>query len=495
MTNQKTPIISLVGRTNVGKSTLFNRLTGRKKALVHDRPGVTRDRREGQAVMYGCPFKVVDTAGLESSDELAQSMWRQTKKALQDSDAVVFIVDVRAGVTPLDKKTAQTLRKVGKPVILVGNKAEGKNFFTQELYALGCGEPVLISAEHGSGMTDLFEALCPYIRNLSEQELNETPKEKRARRKKIEEEVIDVNDETVIEENLDDKIIDIAIVGRPNVGKSTLVNRLLNQDRMLTGPMAGLTRDAISIDWSYQGRKLRLTDTAGLRRRARVEDALEKLSAADTKRAAFLAQVVVLVLDADAILEKQDLTIARQVIDEGRSLIIAVNKWDSVQNKKEALDFLNDRISTSLTQVKKLKTVTISAKTGEGLDTLMKAVFEVYRIWNTRISTGRLNRWLAKMIEMSPPPLSATKRPIPLKYITQAKTRPPTFALFSSNPEKLPESYLRYLIKGLGQDLALQGVQIRIIMKKAKNPYEHKAKKYSKLFFYLCLAVVFIKKV
>lgn len=463
-------VISLVGRTNVGKSTLFNRLTGRKKALVHDRPGVTRDRREGDAVLFGCPFVAVDTAGLENGGELADSMWRQTQKALQTSAAVVFMVDVRAGVTPLDKKTAQTLRKIGKPVILVANKAEGRDLMLQDLYSLGFGEPVLISAEHGLGMSDLFEALAPYIKNGEEREVF-GEKKKRVRKK---EEEIDLNDETVEEEDLDNRVIDLAVVGRPNVGKSTLVNRLLGEDRMLTGPMAGLTRDAISINWTYKGRALRLTDTAGLRRHSKVEDDLEKLSAADTKRAAFLAQVVVLVLDADAILDKQDLTIARQVLDEGRALIIAVNKWDTVKDKKAAMQTLNDRISTSLTQVKGVKTVSVSARTGEGLDRLMQAVFDVYAVWNSRISTGRLNRWLMKMTEQTPPPLSATKRPIPLKYITQAKTRPPTFALFSSNPEKLPESYLRYLIKGLAQDLKIEGVPIRILMRKAKNPYENK---------------------
>lgn len=469
-----TAIISLVGRTNVGKSTLFNRLTGRKKALVHDRPGVTRDRREGDAQLYGFPFIVIDTAGLEPTGELAASMWKQTEKALAASDAIVFIVDVRAGVTPLDKETGITLRKVNKPVILVANKAEGRDQPMQDLYSLGFGEPILISAEHGLGMGDLFEALSPYIRTEQDEE-DLTPKEKKSRRKKKDED-IDLTDETVVEENLDERVIDIAIVGRPNVGKSTLVNRLLGDERMLTGPMAGLTRDSISIDWTYKNRRLRLTDTAGLRRNARVEDDLERLSVADTKRAAFMAQVVVLVLDADAILDKQDLTIARQVIDEGRALIVAVNKWDAVKDKKEALDKLNDRIANSLAQVKKLKTVTISARTGEGLDTLMRAVFDVYAVWNSRISTGRLNRWLAKMTEMTPPPLSATKRPIPLKYITQAKTRPPTFALFSSNPEKLPESYLRYLTKGMATDLKMEGVPIRIMMRKAKNPYENKSR-------------------
>ena len=472
-----TVLISLVGRTNVGKSTLFNRLTGRKKALVHDRPGVTRDRREGQAVLYGCPFTVVDTAGMENGGELADSMWRQTQKALKESAAVLFMVDVRSGVTPLDKKTAQTLRKLGKPVILTANKAEGNNFALQDLYSLGFGEPVLISAEHGLGMSDLFEALSPYIKTAeTEEEQDILPKEKKRRSRKKEDEDISLDDESDETMQRTDRVIDLAIVGRPNVGKSTLVNRLLGEERMLTGPMAGLTRDAISVSKTFKGRQIRLTDTAGLRRRSKVEDDLEKLSAADTKRAAFLAQIVVLVVEENGLLDKQDLTIARQVLDEGRALIIAVNKWDTVKDKKQLMQALDERISSSLTQVKGLKTVPVSARTGEGTDKLMQTVFDVYDVWNSRISTGRLNRWLMKMTEQTPPPLSATKRPIPLKYITQAKTRPPTFALFSSNPEKLPESYLRYLIKGLAQDLKIEGVPIRIIMRKAKNPYENKGR-------------------
>lgn len=452
-----TAIVTIVGRTNVGKSTLFNRLTGKKRALVNDRPGVTRDRREGDASLYTYPFKLIDTAGLEQTGDLQDLMWKQTEKALQQADVVLFLVDIRSGVTPLDKEAGKKLRKTNKTVILVANKAEGFSETPNELYSLGFGEPVLISAEHGLGMGDLFEVLKDYI--VSE---NET---------------IDENIPKKQEEKSIDDLIDISIVGRPNVGKSTLVNRLIGENRLLTGPMAGLTRDAISINWEFQGKKIRLTDTAGLRRHAKVTDDLEKLSVADTKRAILLSHVVVLLLDADGILDKQDLTIARQVIEEGRALIIAINKWDTVQNKKERISLLNERIESSLTQIKDIRTITISARTGEGLDKLMENILDIFKIWNTRISTGKLNRWLAEMVATTPPPLSATKRPIPLKYITQIKTRPPTFALFSSNPEKLPESYLRYLIKGLSSYLKIGSVPIRILMKKANNPYENKKKR------------------
>lgn len=475
-----TGTIALAGRTNVGKSTLFNRLTGRKRALVHDRPGVTRDRREGEATLYSYPFTVIDTAGLEQSGELADAMWRQTEKAFGQSDAILFMVDVRAGVTPLDRETGRKLRRLNKPVILVANKAEAGEQPMQELFALGFGEPVLISAEHGVGMGDLFDALAPYIVPPETEKADGVEDKKLRRRKKKEEDVVpDLSDDSLPEDadSGDDRVIDIAFVGRPNVGKSTLVNRLLGEERMLTGPTAGLTRDAISVAQTYKGRRLRLTDTAGLRKTARVDDDLEKLSVADTKRAAFLAQVVVLVVDAAAILDKQDLTIARQVFEEGRALIIAVNKTDTVDDKRTLTRELNERIGDSLRQVKNIKTVLISARTGEGLDALMKAVFDVYAVWNMRVSTGRLNRWLAAMTETTPPPLSATKRPIPLKYMTQVKTRPPTFALFSSNPEKLPESYLRYLIRGLSGEFGMDGVPVRIVMRKAKNPYENKKRR------------------
>ena len=472
-----TATIALVGRTNVGKSTLFNRLTGKKRALVHDSPGVTRDTREGEAELYTYPFAVFDTAGFEpEGNALTDAMWRQTERALKSADAVVFVVDARAGVTPLDKVMAAALRKLGKPVILAANKAESKVPFLNDFFALGFGEPIPLSAEHGLGMGDLFESLRPYIvPPKSEDDEDEGLPERKKRRRKKDEDV-DLTDESVPADDSDSRVIDLAIVGRPNVGKSTLVNRLLGRERMLTGNMPGLTRDAVSTMWEYKGRTVRLTDTAGLRKQARIDGDLERLSAADSKRAAFLAQVVVLVLDAAAVLDKQDLTIARKVLEEGRALVIAVNKWDAVKDKRGVINELNEKIDESLTQVKGLRTVTISARTGEGTDALMKAVLDVYAVWNTRVSTGKLNRWLNEMTAVTPPPLSATKRPIPLKYMTQIKTRPPTFALFSSNPEKLPESYLRYLIKGLARDFKMQGVPVRIMMRKAKNPYEKKAR-------------------
>ena len=466
-----TATVSLVGRTNVGKSTLFNRLTGRKRALVHDRPGVTRDRREGQGELYSFPFTLIDTAGFEpAGNQLTDAMWRQTKKALSASDVVLFIVDVRVGVTPLDRALVSHLRQIEKPVVVVANKAERETGFEQDLYALGFGDPVLISAEHGTGMGDLFEALAPYIRTREDE--NEPAADTKKRRGKKE---VDLSDDAMPEnKDAPDRLIDLAIVGRPNVGKSTLVNRLLGQERMLTGDMPGLTRDAISSVFRFNGREIRLTDTAGLRKRTNVSDDLEKLSAADTKRAAFLAQVVVLVVEPDGLLDKQDLTIARQVMEEGRALIIAVNKADTVKDKKALSAAVEERISYALTQVKGLRVVTLSARTGEGTDVLMNAVLDVYAVWNKRVSTGRLNRWLSIMTATTPPPLSATKRPIPLKYMTQIKTRPPTFALFSSNPERLPESYLRYLVKGLAKDFGLRGVPVRIMMRKAKNPFERK---------------------
>lgn len=459
--------IAIVGRPNVGKSTLFNRLIGRKLAIVHDQPGVTRDRKEAKGKLQNMALEVIDTAGYEYSkeDSLEKRMWEQTRRAIGEADVCLFLFDARDGIQPYDEHFADLVRQSGKPVILLANKCEGRlqEDSIHEAYRLGLGEPIPFSAEHGLGLLDLYEALKPFdkkeektepefidFEGLSEEEIN-----------------------AVLDEKAKAKPIQLAIVGRPNVGKSTLVNALLNDERMLTGPEAGVTRDAITCEWEWKGRKINLVDTAGLRRQSRVEDSLEKMSAASTKHAAYMAQVVVLVLDADAVLDKQDLTIAREVIDEGRALVIAVNKWD-IANRREALQKLNDKLQTSLTQAEGVPTVTISALKKEGLDKLMSAVFKVYDRWNVRIPTAPLNKWFEDIKDNCPPPLGKNKRRIKLRYITQAKTRPPSFYMFSSNPEGLPDSYLRYLTNSLRETFNLSGIPIRLNVRKTGNPYADK---------------------
>ena len=452
--------VAIIGRPNVGKSTLFNRLAGKKLAIVHDKPGVTRDRREARAKLNDLELKIIDTAGYEyaKNDSLEKRMWEQTQKAVTDADVTLFMFDARDGIQPYDEHLAAIIRQNNKPVILLANKCEGKQQEDSiyEAHKLGLGEPIPFSAEHGLGLLDLHEALSEIKNHITE--------------KDIEEEIEKTNSKQNIK---------LAIVGRPNVGKSTLVNALLQDERMLTGPEAGVTRDAIASEWNYKGRKITLVDTAGLRRHSRISDSLEKMSAANTKQAAFLAQVVVLVLDADAILDKQDLTIARQVLDEGRALVIAVNKWD-IANRQEALNRLNDRLKTSLAQAEGIPTVTISALKKENLDKLMNAVFKIYDRWNIRIPTAPLNQWFADMIDRYPPPLGKNKRRIKLRYITQAKTRPPAFYIFSSNPEGLPDAYLGYLTKQLRENFDMKGIPIRITVRKTGNPYAEKAAKKTK---------------
>ncbi len=461
--------VAIIGRPNVGKSTLFNRLAGRKVAIVHDKPGVTRDRRETPTKLRDMNLTIIDTAGYEYSkeDNIEKRMWEQTKRAITDADICLFLFDARDGLQPYDEHFAQLLRQMHRPVILLANKCEGKlqEDSIGEAYKLGFGQPIPFSAEHGLGMQDLYEALHEHYVKLN-------PKDK-ADEKENKNPATDNGTEEISEEAWKKRTIQLAIVGRPNVGKSTLVNALLQDERMLTGPEAGVTRDAITTAWEYQGRKINLVDTAGLRKQSRISDSLEKMSAASTKRAAFLAQVVVLVLDADAVLDKQDLTIARQVLDEGRALVIAVNKWD-VANRKEALDQLNYKLRTSLTQAEGVPTVTISALKGEGLDKLMRAVFKVYDRWNIRIPTSPLNKWFADVTDNNPPPLGKNNRRIKLRYITQAKTRPPAFFIFSSNPEGLPDSYLRYLINNLRETFDMGGIPIRITVRKGNNPYQDK---------------------
>ena len=465
--------VAIVGRPNVGKSTLFNRLVGKRLALVDDTPGVTRDWREGEARIASMRFRVIDTAGLEDAaeDTLAGRMRRQSEQALAAADVALFLIDARAGITPMDEYFADLLRKQSTPVILVANKCEGRigEEGLMEAFSLGLGDPVPVSAEHGEGMGDLFEALLPYA------EAAEAREAEASRRRATEVEPAPEG-EAAEEEEEDRGPLQLAIVGRPNVGKSTLVNRLLGEERLLTGPEAGITRDSIAVEWQYKGRPVKLVDTAGLRRRARISEKIEKLSGSDTMRAVRFAQVVVLLLDAEQMLEKQDLTIARQVVDEGRALVIAANKWDLVRDRKEALTTLHEKLEESLPQVRGVPVVTISALEGRNLDRLLSAVFDIYDIWRRRVPTSRLNDWLLAMTEAHPPPMAAGRR-IRLRYATQIKTRPPIFAIWCSRPKELPESYTRYLVNGLREDFDLDGVPLRVHLRKGENPYERRAKK------------------
>lgn len=449
--------VAIVGRPNVGKSTLFNRFVGKKLALVHDLPGVTRDRKEAHVKYKDIDLTVIDTAGYEEATEgkMEERMWQQTKRAIEESDVVLFLFDARAGMQAYDEHFADLVRKSKKPVILIANKCEGKaqELGIYEAYKLGLGDPLIFSAEHSIGFDELYSELKAFDTKLHLNTENESAEEPQS------------------EDELKKRPIQIAIVGRPNVGKSTLVNALLGDERMLTGPEAGLTRDAITSELKWKGWKLNLVDTAGLRKQAKVKGAIEKMSVESTFYAANMAQVVILVLDADGVLDKQDLTIARKVLDEGRALVIALNKWD-IADKKEALDKLNDRLQTSLTQADGVPTVTISALKKNGLDKLLSAVIKVYERWNVRIPTSPLNQWFKDVQEMNPAPLGKNKRRIKLKYITQAKTRPPSFFIFSSNPEGLPDSYLRYLTNQLRDTFNLRGIPLRITVRKSDNPYK-----------------------
>ena len=458
--------LAIIGRPNVGKSTLFNRLVGKKLALVDDRPGVTRDRREGAAKLADLSFTVIDTAGLEEGAEatLEGRMRQQTEAAIDQADAILFMIDARAGVTPDDKYFADLVRRAGKPVVLAANKAEGRageaGFF--EAYTLGLGDPVPLSAEHGEGMIDLFDAL-----RLALPEATEAP---------IEE------DEAAAPRRFDDedgsdlditKPLRITVVGRPNAGKSTLINRLLGEERLLVGPEAGITRDSIGIDFEWRDRKMKLFDTAGLRRRARVTDKLEKLAGADALRAVRFSEVVVLLVDSTIPFEKQDLTIADIAASEGRAVVIGLGKWDLIEDRGKTLIRLREEAERLLAQMRGCPVVPVSGATGEGLDELMRAVIAVHETWNKRISTARLNRWLTNTIEENPPPAVSGRR-IKIRYMTQPKSRPPHFVLFGNQLDELPTSYERFLINGLRKTFDFPGVPIRISRKTADNPYEGK---------------------
>ena len=444
----KLPTVAIVGRPNVGKSTLFNRLVGKKLALVDDRPGVTRDRREGEASLLGLEFRVIDTAGYEDEDPetLPGRMRAQTTAAVREADAALFLIDSRAGVTPLDEEIGRWLRSEKTPVILAANKAEGRagESGLLEAYALGLGEPIAISAEHGEGVVDLFDHLRPYV----EREEDEPEEEAEA-----------------------DPTLKLAIVGRPNAGKSTLINRILQQERLITGPEAGITRDSIAIDWEWNGRPVRLIDTAGMRKKAKVEDKLEKLSVADARRAVDFAEVVVLLLDGTRGLEAQDLRIADNVLQEGRALIVAINKWDVAENPSGLFNGIKAALDEGLSQARGVPLITVSGMTGKGIDQLLNAAFEVREIWSKRVSTGQLNRWFEDAIERNPPPAPGGKR-IKLRYITQVNTRPPSFVLFGTRTDELPDSYLRYLVNGIRKELGFGAVPVRLQVRSSRNPFD-----------------------
>ena len=468
--------VAIVGRPNVGKSTLFNRLVGKKLALVDDLPGVTRDRRPGDARLVDLRFRIIDTAGLEEAheDSLEGRMRAQTEAAIDEADLSLFLVDAKFGLTPLDSTLAEMLRRRGKPVVLVANKSEarGSDAGFYDAYTLGLGEPCPISAEHGQGMIDLRDAIVAAIgedKAFADEDVAETDVDIRP----TEEELDDENYEPVYDET---KPLRIAVVGRPNAGKSTLINRFLGEDRLLTGPEAGITRDSISVEWKWKERTIKMFDTAGMRKRARVVEKLEKLSVADALRAVRFAETVIIVFDATIPFEKQDLHIVDFVVREGRACVLAFNKWDLIEDRQKVLADLREKTDRLLPQVRGIRAVTVSGETGEGLDRLMQAVIEADKIWNKRISTAKLNRWLEFQTQGHPPPAVSGRR-IKLKYMTQIKSRPPGFIISSSRPEALPESYTRYLMNGLRDDFGLTGVPLRISYRGTVNPFEGRANK------------------
>ncbi|MCM2403595.1 ribosome biogenesis GTPase Der [Rhizobium sp. S153] len=469
--------VAIVGRPNVGKSTLFNRLVGKKLALVDDTPGVTRDRRPGDAKLIDLRFTIIDTAGLEETgpDTLEGRMRAQTEAAIDEADLTLFVVDAKSGLTPLDKTFGELLRRSGKPVVLVANKSEarGSDGGFYDAFTLGLGEPCPISAEHGQGMIDLRDAIVAAIG------------EERAFPEEIDEAVTNVSvapgsleegDEEEEPDYDETKPLRVAIVGRPNAGKSTLINRFLGEDRLLTGPEAGITRDSISVEWDWRGRTIKMFDTAGMRRKAKVQEKLEKLSVADALRAIRFAETVVIVFDATIPFEKQDLQIADLVLREGRAAVLAFNKWDLVEDPQAVLADLREKTERLLPQARGIRAVPISGQTGYGLDKLMQNIIDTDRVWNRRISTAKLNRWLEHQQIQHPPPAVSGRR-IKLKYMTQVKARPPAFMVSCTRADALPESYVRYLTNGLRNDFQLPGVPIRIHFKASDNPFENRKKK------------------
>jgi GTP-binding protein len=455
------PQVVIIGRPNVGKSTLFNRLVGKKLALVDDQPGVTRDRRFGHAGLLGLEFEAVDTAGWEDEDAatLPGRMRAQTEVSLKGADAALFVIDSRAGLTPLDEEIARWLREQEVPVVLIANKAEGNAGQSGiiEAYSLGLGEPVPVSAEHGEGVADLYQALLPLIEGMQP----EAP---------------EVDEETGEEELRPDTPLSLAIVGRPNAGKSTLINRLLGEDRLLTGPEAGITRDSIAVPWQWtdpasgEVRPVKLIDTAGMRKKAKIDDKLEKLAVADARHAVDFAEVVVLLLDATRGLEVQDLKIANLVLDEGRALMVAINKWDVAEGASALFNGIRGALDEGLAQLKGVPLLTVSGMTGKGLDQLIAAAFELRAQWSRRVSTAQLNRWFDKAMETNPPPAPGGRR-IKLRYITQIKTRPPSFVVFGTRLDDLPASYERYLVNSIRKDLGFGAVPVRLTFRSPKNPF------------------------
>ncbi|QIG50628.1 ribosome biogenesis GTPase Der [Nordella sp. HKS 07] len=442
--------VAILGRPNVGKSTLFNRLVGRKLALVDDQPGVTRDRREGEAHLADLTFRLFDTAGLDAAPRgsLEDRMSAQSEAAIADADVCLFVIDARAGVTPVDREFAAKLRRHGKPVLVLANKAEGRagESGALEAFSLGLGDPIAISAEHGDGMNELYEALEPYVKSAEE------------------------SDETD-EDEAEDKPLKLAIIGQPNAGKSTLVNALLGSERVLTGPEAGITRDAIAIDWTWRDKQVMLWDTAGIRRKSRVTGKVEKLAVADGLRAIRFADAVVVLIDASIDIERQDLTLADLAAQEGRAVVLALSKWDLVEDKPKRLKQVKDDIADILPEIRGVTIVPLSALHEKGLDRLMEAVLAAVEKWNSRISTGQLNRWLETMLERNPPPAPSGRR-IKIRYATQVRSRPPTFSLFGNQLDHLPETYVRYLMNGLRETFELWGTPLRFNRRGSRNPFD-----------------------